>query len=291
MSESLSLEKIGELGLIAGGGPIPLAVIDRFEALGLPRPHVFPISGDACEELYEVDHTPISVVDLPKVIQTCKRRGISTVTLIGTIKSRPKATAIRPSWTLLSLLPRAIRALRGGDDGILSVVVAAFEQGGLTVFGVHELFPDLLCEVGPLGRIKPSAKMVSSIQKGFHAAKALGAMDAGQGVVVLGRRIVALEGAEGTDAMLARVADLKKIGRLPDGKGGILVKVSKPSQELRVDMPTSGPKTIEGAIAASLDGVALEAGKTLVADRAEMIAKADEHRLFIVGTTDDDISA
>jgi DUF1009 family protein len=176
-----------------------------------------------------------------------------------------------------------ISALARGDDGLLKVVVRGLEARGFAVVGAHQIVPNLTAEEGPLTRLAPSRADWKDIEAAHQAAIAIGTLDIGQGAVAIGGRAIALEGIEGTDGLLARVKELRGHGRLAGKKGGVLVKCAKPGQELRVDLPSIGLQTVEGAHAAGLAGIAVEAGRSLVLDSAAVIAKADALGLFVVG--------
>lgn len=269
-------------GIIAGGGPIPIALAQHLSEQG-QAPFVFLVEGEADSALEAFPHAHISMADMAGLLRTARREGLTHLTLIGTASRRPDLRQIRPNLSTLALVPRIVGALARGDDVLLSAVVGLLEAQGFTVVGAHELMPGWLVQTGAIGAVKPGRSHTEAIRVGLDAARALGALDAGQGVVVIGKRIVALEGAEGTDAMLSRVADLKANGRLKDARGGVLVKLSKPGQELRVDMPTIGLRTLEGAHAAQLHGIVAETGRTLLMDRDVLVKKADEWGMFVVG--------
>jgi len=159
-----------------------------------------------------------------------------------------------------------------------------FDQHNVTVVGAHEIMPELLTPKGLLFGRKPSKKALHNIDKAFEACKALGALDIGQAAVAVGGRVVAVEGIEGTDGMLERIASMRASGRLyEDGKHGVLVKTMKPDQDMRADLPTIGPKTIDGLIKAGLKGVAIEAGHSLLLEREETLAKAKQSGVFVYG--------
>jgi DUF1009 family protein len=165
---------------------------------------------------------------------------------------------------------------------VLTRVVRFFEGKGLEVRGVHEVAPDLLAGTGRLGSVALSEQDGADAELGFAVRRALGSVDAGQAVVVARGKVLAIEGAEGTDAMLQRVAGLAD-RQAPGRRAGVLAKGPKPGQELRIDMPAIGPRTIEQAVAAGLAGVAVEAGAVLILDRAETIRIADAHACALEG--------
>jgi DUF1009 family protein len=136
---------------------------------------------------------------------------------------------------------------------------------------------------GPLGRIQPASRDQADIALGFDYLHAAGPFDIGQAVAVSGRHVLAVEAAEGTDRMLVRVAELRETGRIKQKKGGVLVKAAKPGQDRRFDLPSIGPRTVEGAARAGLAGIAVAAGETIIAEPARLIAAADDAGIFVVG--------
>ena len=198
--------------------------------------------------------------------------------------ARPDFAQLNPDLRGLAALPGAVAAARRGDDGLLSFLVREFEKEGFIVEGADEVAGNLTLGVGPLGRFGPKPGHSADIGRAMSAARAIGALDAGQGAVCCDGLILALEAQEGTDAMLARVSHLpKEIRGHSANRRGVLAKVCKPGQETRVDLPTIGPHTLRGASDAGLAGIAGEASRILVLERAEVIALADALGLFVVG--------
>ena len=195
---------------------------------------------------------------------------------------RPDVWTIRPDAGFFTCLPQVFSLFAGGDDSVLSRVVRFFEAKGLTVRGAHEVAPDLLADAGQIGAIALSRQGHADAMLGFAVRTALGPLDAGQAVAVADGRVLAIEGAEGTDAMLERIAGLARAGG-SDTRRGVLTKGPKPGQELRVDMPAIGPRTIELAVAADLAGIAVEAGAVLILDREETTRAANAHGCAIEG--------
>jgi DUF1009 family protein len=195
---------------------------------------------------------------------------------------RPDLWKLRPDAGFFRSLPQILAMMKGGDDSVLSRVVRFFEAKGLEVEGAHEVAPDLVVGGGRLGAVALDAQARADAELGFAVRAALGPLDAGQAVVVGGGKVLAIEGAEGTDAMLTRVAEMRSLGASA-GRSGVLAKGPKPGQELRVDMPAIGPRTVELAAAAGLAGLALEAGAVLLLDRAEAVPAADALGLAIEG--------
>jgi DUF1009 family protein len=184
----------------------------------------------------------------------------------------------RPDAEGARILARIGRAAFGGDDGLLGAVVRVFGEEGFRVIGAQDVLREALGPAGVLTRTGPDALAMADIRRAVAVARALGAVDVGQGCVVQQGMVLALEAAEGTDAMLARCGPLAR-----PGPGGVLVKLLKPGQERRADLPTIGPRTIRGAAEAGLRGVAFEAGSTILADQAATVAAADAAGLFLLG--------
>jgi len=181
------------------------------------------------------------------------------------------------------MLTRVASALGKGDNALLSTLVQLIEEVGPRVVGAHEIVPDLLAVEGPIGKVKPQAGDHRDLAAAFAAAKALGALDIGQAAVAIGGRVVAVEDIEGTDGLLARAIELRRHPRLAGKKRGVVVKCSKPAQELRADLPGIGPQTVRAAHAAGLAGIGVEAGCSLILNYEAVRICADELGLFVVG--------
>jgi DUF1009 family protein len=180
-----------------------------------------------------------------------------------------------------------VRAYYGGDDHLLSGVARIFEDHGFRLLGAHEVAPDILVGEGPLGAHKPGDTDAADIARGLALLHAIGPYDVGQAAVISNNHVLALEASEGTDGMLARVAELRRAGRVRARKGGVLVKAPKPGQDRRFDLPSIGPRTVENADAAGLSGIAVIAGGTIVAEPQALIAAADKAGLFVIGIRDE----
>jgi len=197
---------------------------------------------------------------------------------------RPGLSEIRLDWGTLRVLGRIWAAFRGGDDHLLSGVARLFEQDGFHLLGLKDVAPDLLMPEGCATRNLPDRDAASDIARGQEVLRALGPFDVGQAVVVIDSHVVGVEGIEGTDELLARVAALRAAKRIRASKGrGVLVKAPKSGQDLRFDLPTIGSRTVEKVAAAGLSGVAVLAHNTVVADPQAMIEVADAAGLFVTG--------
>jgi DUF1009 family protein len=268
---------ISKLGVIAGSGVLPRLVIAVCRDQRRPA-YVAAIAG-SCDAatVAESEHGWFDIAAVGRLVESLRLHGCREVVLAGPVP-RPDLLALRPDWQGLRLLPRVARAYMQGDDALLRTLVEFLEEQGFRVVGADQVIADLVAPAGPLGRIAPAEGDREDIDFGLRAARGIGALDIGQGAVVRAGQVLALEAADGTDAMLRRCADIA-----PPGRGGVLVKAAKPGQERRVDLPTIGVATVAGAVAARLKGIAVEAGAALVIDRAAVARAADEAGLFVVG--------
>ncbi len=210
-------------------------------------------------------------------MQLLREYGCRDLVLVGPVR-RPSLLHLRPDAEGTKILARIGRAAFAGDDGLLAAVVKVLGEEGFRVLGAHEVLAEVLAPKGLLTAAAPDAQAMSDIGRAITVARALGAVDVGQGCVVQQGLVLAVEAAEGTDAMLARCRGL---GR--SGYGGVLVKLVKPGQDRRTDLPTIGPRTVAEAIAAGLRGIAYDASGTILAERDATIAAADAGGLFLLG--------
>ncbi|MCY6380935.1 LpxI family protein [Hoeflea prorocentri] len=275
------------LAIIAGRGRLPIDIARASQANG-DDPFIIGLRGEASDIPAEFDHVEVGLGDAGRIQALLQERKIDKVVLSGGVNRRPEIVELRGWFNLLAFLPRVISALSsGGDDKLLRIVISIIESAGCRVVGAHEVVPDLLAQYGPITKRAPDKSDWTNIKAGCAGANALGALDVGQGAVAVGGRIVALEGAEGTDAMLARVAELRSSGRISAKRRGVLVKLCKPQQDERADLPSIGPDTVTNAHAAGLSGIAVDAGRALVLDRAAVVSEADRLGLFVTGVNRD----
>jgi UDP-2,3-diacylglucosamine hydrolase len=273
----------GRLGIIAGSGMLPVYVADAARAAG-EDPFIFPLKNEADQRWSAFDHAVISVGDMRQLASLIKKHQIKRVVMSGAVKKRPNFNEIHVNLHFLMKLPFAVKTLlSGGDDAVLKMVIQLIEAQGCRVVGAHEIAPQLLAELGPLGQHAPNDDDKRDIAAAMRAAEALGRLDVGQGAVSVGGRIVALEGVEGTDKMLERVAELRAEGRISAKRRGVLVKLCKPQQDIRADLPTIGQSTIDRAAVAGLAGVAVQAGRALLLQRDETLKRADAAGIFVFG--------
>jgi UDP-2,3-diacylglucosamine hydrolase len=278
-----ALEISSPVGVIAGGGVMPFAVADSLKARGLD-PVLFALRG-VCDPtaVERFRHHWITVGQYGRAKKLLRAENCKNLVFIGTLV-RPALSEIRLDWGTLRVMGRVWSAFRGGDDHLLSGVGRIFEQEGFRLLGLKEVAPDLLMPEGCVTRILPDQDAVADIARGRDLLRALGPFDIGQAVVVVDGHVLGVEGIEGTDGLLARIADLRAAGRIRSAKGrGVLVKAPKSGQDLRFDLPTIGSRTVEKAAAAALAGVAVLAGNTIVADPQTLIEAADKAGLFVTG--------
>ncbi|MEO0497566.1 MAG: UDP-2,3-diacylglucosamine diphosphatase LpxI [Pseudomonadota bacterium] len=220
---------------------------------------------------------------LGKLWSQLRRWEVGTVVFAGGVSERPDFRTFKLDFGTIASLPRVVAALAGGDDAVLRAVADIFYDKGFPVVGLRECAPDLLAGQGSLGQLKPDRRITADLEEAYSRAKALGAMDAGQAAVVERGRIVALEAAEGTDAMLARVASLRSEGRISPQGGGVLVKCAKPKQDLRFDLPTIGMETLKLASEAGLAAIGIEEQRTIVLDQRRVLETANISNMVIYG--------
>lgn len=271
-----------KLGLIAGGGGLPVEIAQHCERSGRPL-FVIRLKGFAGPDLSEYAGAEVGLAEIGKCMKALKRAGCRSICLAGNV-ARPDFTSLVPDLRGLMLLPKVIAAARKGDDALLRLLVGEFEKEGFEVEGAHEVMDDLTLPEGPLGAHMPDEATLADATRALEVARAIGRLDVGQAAVVAHGLVLAVEAQEGTDAMLARVAELP--GHLkgrPGAGAGVLAKAPKPIQETRVDLPTIGLATIQGVARAGLAGIVGEAGRLLVLDREATIALADELGVFVLG--------
>ncbi|WP_349434160.1 LpxI family protein [Pararhizobium sp. A13] len=283
MSIDSQPETHGRLAIIAGGGMLPHHVAEAARARG-ENPYIIALSNETGLDWSDFDHQSLGIGNFKAISAVFRDEGIDRVVLSGAVRRRPEWRDIKPTLKTLTKVPGVLKTLlSGGDDAVLKMAIELIEASGARVIGVQDIIPELLAETGPLGAIEPDQDDWKDIEIAAAAAVALGKLDVGQGAVAVGGRVVALEGPEGTDAMLARVATLRTEGRISARRRGVLVKLCKPQQDLRADLPSIGASTIEGARAAGLAGIAVEAGRALVLERSEMISQANDVGIFVTG--------
>ena len=265
------------LGIIAGGGPFPGRVAAAAQAAGRP---VFIVALRGFAEpavIGPFPHATIRMGAASDILAALRAHACTDLVLVGPVR-RPSLLDLRPDADGARIMARIGRAAFTGDDGMLAAVVRVLGEEGFRVLGAHEVLTEAVGGAGMLGQAAPDAAAMADVERGAQVVRALGKVDVGQGCVVQQGIVLAVEAIEGTDAMLARAAGLAR-----PGPGGVLVKLVKPGQDRRADLPTIGPRTVSAAADAGLRGIAYEAGGTLITDRAACIAEADARGLFLIG--------
>ena len=281
----MKVGRMSKLGLIAGGGGLPLALAEHCRNSGRPY-FVIRLRGFAEPAMDAFPGDVAGIAEIGRIVKLARDAGCEALCFAGLVR-RPDFAALKPDLRGLTWLPGAVLAARKGDEALLRFLMGEFEKEGFAIEGAHEVMGELALPAGPLGRLAPDSEHSVDIAKAIQVARAIGALDVGQAAIVCDGLVLAVEAQEGTDALLRRVAELPADLRgAPGRRKGVLAKVAKPIQEERVDLPTIGLATIEGADRAGLAGVVGIAGRMLVVERAAVAAAADAAGLFVAGVPD-----
>lgn len=273
----------GRLAIVAGSGKLPVYVAEAARANG-EEPLIFPLRGESNADWTGFEAFAVGIGDIAGFRARAQAAGVDRIVLSGGVRQRPAWNEIRLNLGTLWRLPKLVRTLmHGGDNLVLTTAIGLLEDKGMRVIGAHEVAPGLVAKIGSIGKHAPDQQSQADIKVSIKAARRLGELDIGQGVIAVGGRVVAMEGPEGTDAMIDRINELRTRGRISSTRRGVLVKLCKPAQDVRVDLPSAGLSTVTHALAAGLAGIALEAGRSLLLDQPEVIDFADQHGLFVVG--------
>ena len=265
------------LGIIAGGGPLPGQVAAAARAAGRPV-FIAGIEGFAeLEVLRPFPHKFFRLGAIGAMVRAFRDEGCSDLVMIGPVK-RPSFLSLRPDAEGAKLLARVGRAAFLGDDGLLAAIVRVLSEDGFRILGAHDIMTDVLAPEGLLTKAAPDAAAMADITRGTEVLKIIGLADIGQACVVQQGIVLAVETVEGTDAMLSRIPAVTR-----PGPAGVLVKLAKPGQERRADLPTIGPATIRHAREAGLRGIAFEANNTILAEKMLTVTMADQERVFLLG--------
>lgn len=265
-----------KLGVLAGSGPLPAQVVGAAKAGGR-EVFVLAFEGETDPAVVEgTQHEWVPLGAVGRSLRILREAGVDDVVMIGPVR-RPSLATMKLDWRGMQLVARVGLGGRG-DDRLFKVIVEELEREGFRVIGADAIDGTLLAPVGPLTRATPDPAAARDIALGIEVAGRLGELDVGQAVVVQQGLILGVEAVEGTDQLLSRCAGLRRAG-----PGGVLVKIKKPGQERRADLPAIGPTTVMGAAAAGLAGIAVEAGNCLIIDRREVIDVADRSNLFVIG--------
>lgn len=272
----------GPIAILAGSGELPLLLSDTLRRQG--RAHtILAFRGFADRELRRRADRTIDLLDVQVVLGWLEGSRPAAVALAGTVQ-RPSPSALLSAFSMVRNRAFLKDLLARGDDGLLRGAVDLIEEKGHRVIGVQEIAPELLARAGVLGAVSPEPRDRQAFGRGLDVLERLSPYDIGQATVVSGARVLAIEGPEGTDRMLRRVRRLSRPwGIRREAEGGVLIKTAKHGQDLRVDLPAIGPRTVVEAHRAGLAGIAVGAGSTLIIDREGTVAEADRRGLFLVG--------
>ncbi len=279
-----------KLGVIAGGGELPVVLAEHLARTDQPYfvARITPMADAALSTHPGSEH---GLGAMGGRMQAMRDAGCDAVVLIGQV-ARPDLATLEFDDAARAMLPALLAAMPQGDDALLRAVLVEHERAGFRVVGVEEAMADILAPSGAWGAVRPTHAQIQDMAKAAKVAAVSGAFDIGQGVVVCDGLVLAVEAQEGTDAMLRRIADLPlPVRGTPTQRRGVLVKRPKPIQERRIDLPTIGVRTIEGAASAGLAGVAVEAGGALTVRRDAIVAAADAAGMFVYGFTPDEVGA
>ena len=267
-----------KLGIIAGGGPLPKYLAEHCQFNGREY-FVIALVGNADERILHA--LPVKWVRLGaagKIIQSLKEQNVEEIVMVGAVR-RPSIMTLFPDWRAISIIFRIGSIMLGGDNSLLTAIAEEFEREGFKVIGIDELLSDLLAPAGPFGMIKPNSQDLKFIQSGILQAQIIGQQDTGQAIVIQNNTIIGTENKSGTDELIKRCRNT-----VSDHGKPILIKIKKPDQDRRVDLPTIGVRTVQLAAECGFSGIVVETGQTLVVDRAKVTKMADQSGLFVIGT-------
>lgn len=260
------------IGLIAGQGAIPEALVARWQEQGF-TPVIVCLKDIADPSVFKNQIVAeLKIGQVGAILNFFKSHGVTKLVMVGAM-TRPNFWTIIPDMGGISILFKLLIRKRG-DDSLLRFIRQEIERYGINVVGAHDYLPELLCPKGVLTKTPPSAEDLKTIAIGFTAAKQHGAEDKGQSIVVNASGVIATEGKEGTNALISACAGQTD---------AILVKVSKPQQDMALDMPTIGIHTAQNTLKSGFKGIAVESGKTIIIDQDEVVRFCNEHGLFLMG--------
>jgi DUF1009 family protein len=262
----------GRLAILACGGALPVLL-----ARAHPDALHFTLRGVPSDLANTAQEFPLERIGA--LFTAMKGAGVTRMVFAGTL-ARPSLNPAEFDAEMMRLAPGLVAAIPQGDDALLRFVIAMFEEQGFAVLGAHELLPGLTAEAGLAAGPAPSDADLADAARAAHILAEISPLDIGQGCVVAGGQCLGIETVQGTDALLAYVAQAP--GALRRGQRGVYVKAPKVGQDLRIDMPTVGPKTVAAVADAGLSGLVIAAGKVVLMQRDEMISLADRCGIFII---------
>ena len=266
-----------KLGIVAGGGTIPQMLVAYCIQKQIPY-FVLAVEGNADRCFFKESDCCrfIRIGQAGTGFEIFKKEKIDDVVMIGTIH-RPSFADLVPDLRTTAFFAKiGLKAL--GDDGILRALIKEIESEKMRVVGIHEIMPELLVKTGVLSRKKPDKALMRDVVRGVEVGLELGRLDVGQSVVVQEGLVLGVEGIEGTDELILRTGGYKR-----KGKGPVLIKLRKPQQDMRIDLPTIGMKTVENAYKSGFSGIAIHAGNALIVDEEAVKKKINEYKMFLIG--------
>ncbi|MBQ9272011.1 MAG: UDP-2,3-diacylglucosamine diphosphatase LpxI [Alphaproteobacteria bacterium] len=266
-----------KLGIIAGGGVLPQILIEHCRQMGREY-FVLAIENNADRAIFKPDmpYKWLRIGQAGTGFKLMHEQNVEEVIMIGTIR-RPSPADLVPDLRTAAFFARiGLKSL--GDDGILRALIKEIESENMRVVGIHEVLPDLLVKTGCLTKTKPDKQALADIARGVEIGLELGSLDVGQSVIVQQGLVLGVEGIEGTDKLIERCGTY-----LRKGVGGVLIKLRKPQQDMRIDLPTIGIKTIENLHQSGMRGLAIHAGNALIVNEQEVLKLADKYKMFVVG--------
>lgn len=265
------------IGIIAGKGTLPKQLINSLIENNA-KPFVAALTDITEKQTIEaVDHIWARITAVGKIMNYFKDNKVKQVVLVGGVK-KPSLSSLIPDLQGVKLLNRLMKLKDAGDDKVLGTIISFLEENDFEILGVDEVIPDLLATKGFIGKVHPTTEEMHDIEYGKHIAEEIGKLDIGQAVIVQRSTTLGVEGIEGTDELMTRCGTFQF-----DKHGAILVKLKKPKQDRRVDLPSIGPQTIERLHEFRYKGVAIEAGSSLILDKEETISTANKLGIFIYG--------
>jgi len=270
------------LAIVCGSGTLPLEAA-REASLRGRDPFLVGLVGSAGKEIEDFPHLWVRLGEVGKLLAAVRARGVQEMAFLGAV-TRPELSDLLPDWGAVVRAGEIAKLFRGGDDALLRGVAQLFEGEGFKIVGPRDFAPGLLAPLGEIVGPAPGEEALADIAFGAKLLTAMSPFDVGQGSVIADGRALTVEAAEGTDAMLARIVELRANGRVRlKGKAGVFVKAAKRGQDVRLDLPAVGPATIAAAKRAQLAGLAVAAGEVLIADKADFVKAAEKAGLFVYG--------
>jgi DUF1009 family protein len=268
---------MAKIGIIAGDGALPAQLMRSCRTEGRD---VFAIALEgitAPDTVADCPHEWVNIAKVGRIIDLLRKNQCIEVCLAGGV-GRPDLASLKPDLKGMALVSRLVKVAKRGEGAILETIVSYLGEQGFRVIGAEDVMGSILARSGVFGTVLPGDTDYEDIDKGIAVINALGALDVGQGCVVRDGLVLAVEAAEGTDAMIERCRQFRRAE-----PGGVLVKLTKPGQERRVDLPTIGRGTVDAVQEAGLRGIAVEAAGSLIVDHDDVVAAADAAGLFVVG--------